>query len=339
MRVLVAGCGAVGGYLAAHLVRLGEDVTALDPWAENRAAIAAQGLRIEEPSGSFSARLPIFATARDLRGQGFDLAILACKLPEAMTLLEALEANADYGGPYLATLNGLVDARIAERVGTDRVMGCIVFGFFGHLAGPGLVQRHRARNPGGEPAVFRTGEVKGPSTERVHRLAALLGRIDAVEVVEDLPRARWTKLVFNAMTSPLAAVSGGHTRPLFLETALRGELTKLALEGVRIAAAAGVSLDAICGISGESWLRAAAGDPAALMEVQSGLIRYGEGLSPGATSGMAQDLARGRPTELDFLNGALVTEASRRGLDAPAHRAVMARLHALEAAQRAATPG
>ena len=52
MKFLVAGCGAVGGYLAAHLVRLGESVIALDPWAENRAAIAAQGMRIAEPTGT-----------------------------------------------------------------------------------------------------------------------------------------------------------------------------------------------------------------------------------------------------------------------------------------------
>jgi 2-dehydropantoate 2-reductase len=332
MRILVAGCGAVGGYLAAHLARLGEDVTALDPWEGNRRAIAAQGMRIEEPSGAFAARFPVFATPAELRGHPFDLVILASKLPDAMPLLEALEEGAGCTGAYVATLNGLVDAAIAARIGADRVMGCIVFGFFGHLAGPGLVQRHRARNPGGTPAVFRLGEVVGPSTPRVRALGSLLGRIDAVEIVEDLPRARWTKLVFNAMTSPLAAVSGGHTRPLFLDAALRARLTALALEGVRIAKAAGVSVDAICGVPGETWHRAAEGEADALAAVEAGLIRYGEGISPGATSGMAQDLARGRPTEVDFLNGALVEEGRKRGLDAPAHCAVMARLRALEAA-------
>lgn len=339
MRILIAGCGAVGGYLAAHLVRLGEQVTALDPWAENRAAIAAQGMRIEEPTGNFSAPLPVVATPAELRGRNFDHAILCCKLPEAMPLLDALEEVAGYRGLYLATLNGLVDAEIARKVGASRVMGCIVFGFFGHLAGPGLVQRHRARNPGGSPAMLRIGEVEGPATPRVRDLAALLGRIDAAEVVEDLPRARWTKLVFNSMTSPLAAVTGGHQRPIFLDAALRPELAALALEGVRIAAAAGVTVDSICGIAGGTWHRAAAGDAEALAAVDAGLIRFGGGVLPGATSGMAQDLARGRRTEVDFLNGALVEEGRRLGVDAPAHRAVIARLKAMEAAHREAASG
>jgi len=333
MNILVAGCGAVGGYLAAHLVRLGERVTALDPWEENRAAIAAQGMRIEEPTGNFAVPLPIVGSAAELRGQDFDLAILCCKLPEAMMLLAALEKDAGHRGNYLATLNSLVDARIAEEVGASRVMGCIVFGFFGHLAGPGLVQRHRARNPGGKPAMLRLGEVAGPATPRVRDLVALFGQIDAAEAVDDLPRARWTKLVFNSMTSPLAAVTGGHQRPIFLDAALRPELTRLALEGVRIAGAAGVTVESICGIPGVVWHQAAAGDVDALAAVEAGLLRYGAGISAGATSGMAQDLARGRETELEFLNGALIEEGRKRGIDAPAHRAVIARLRAMQSAQ------
>ncbi len=339
MNFLVAGCGAVGGYLAAHLVRLGESVIALDPWAANRAAIAAHGMRIEEPSGDFSAPLRVFAAPAELRGQAIDLAILCCKLPEVMPLLEALEVEAGYRGDYLATLNGLVDTRIAARVGASRVMGCIVFGFFGHLAGPGLVQRHRARNPGGAPAMLRLGEVSGPVTDRVRALTALFNRIDAAEAVENFPRARWTKLVFNSMTSPLAAVSDGHTRPIFLEPKLRAQLTALALEGVRIARAAGVAIDSICAIPGATWHSAAEGDAAALAAIETGLIRYGEGISPSATSGMAQDLSRGRETEKNFLNGALVEEARRLGLDAPAHRDVIARLTALEAARRGTASG
>ena len=339
MTILVAGCGAVGGYLAAHLVRLGESVIALDPWAENRAAIAARGMRIAEPTGDFSVPLRVCETAAELRGQPIDLAILCCKLPEAMALLEALETEAGYRGDYLATLNGLVDAEIARRIGAARVMGCIVFGFFGHLAGPGLVQRHRARNPGGTPAVLRLGEVAGPVTDRVRALAALFGRIDAAEAVEDFSRARWTKLIFNSMTSPLAAVSGGHQRPIFLEPPLRAELTALAMEGVRIARAAGVAIDSICAMSGATWHQAAEGDAAALAAIEAGLIRYGEGISPSATSGMAQDLARGRETEKKFLNGALVDEARARGLDAPTHRSIIARLTALESARRGTASG
>lgn len=335
--ILIAGCGAVGGYLAAHLrQRLGQEVLILEPWAANREAIAAHGLRVEEPDGVLTARdLPVFHAPGDLAGRPLGLVILCSKLYEALPLVAALEAKAQHRGPYLATLNGLVDARIAGMVGPERVMGCIVTGFFGHLVAPGLVQRHRRRDPGGAHPLFRIGEVAGPPSERVQALAALLGRIDATEIVADLPRARWTKLVFNAMTSPLAAVHGRPTRDLFLDPALRAEMTELAFEAVRIATLAVTEIDEVCGIPGALWHAAANGEPTARAALDKTLARYGEGISPTATSGMAQDLARGRPTEADWLNGAIVEEAEAHGLEAPAHRAIIARLHALSATHRA----
>jgi len=334
--ILIAGCGAVGGYLAAHLQqRLGQEVLILEPWAANREAIAAQGLRVEEPDETLTARdLPVFHTPEELAGRPLGLIVLCSKLFEALPLVEALEAKARYRGPYLATLNGLVDARIADMVGPERVMGCIVTGFFGHLVAPGLVRRHRRRDPGGAHPLFRIGEVAGPPSERVQALAALLGQIDATEVVADLPRARWTKLVFNAMTSPLAAVRGRPTRDLFLDPALRAEMTELAFEAVRVASLAVTEIEKLCGVPGALWHAAANGEPAARAALDQALVRYGEGISPTATSGMAQDLARGRPTEADWLNGAVVEEAEARGLEAPAHRAIIARLKALSAAHR-----
>ncbi len=334
--ILIAGCGAVGGYLAAHLQALGQDILMLEPWAANRAAIAAQGLRVEEPDGTRTARAPVFAAPADLAGRQIGLAILCSKLFEALPMVAALESKARYRGPYLATLNGLVDARIGAMVGPQRVMGCIVTGFFGHLVAPGLVRRHRRREPGGAHPLFRLGEIApGPPSARVLDLAALLGRIDAAEAVADLPRARWTKLVFNSMTSPLAAVSGRPTRELFLDPALRAEMTALAFEAVRVATLVVTEIEAICGAPGALWHAAANGEPTARAALDQALARYGEGISPTATSGMAQDLARGRPTEVDLLNGAVVEEAAARGLAAPANVAIIARLHARSAASRA----
>jgi len=128
------------------------------------------------------------------------------------------------------------------------------------------------------------------------------------------------------MTSPLCALRRTTLRALFLKAPLRAELTTLALEVVRVADAAGISLDAICGIPGTTGRGAARGDAAALADVESGLLRYGAKVDPGATSGMAQDLARGRRTEVSLINGAVVAEAARRGLAAPANAALIAAL-------------
>jgi 2-dehydropantoate 2-reductase len=333
--ILIVGCGAVGGYLAAHLQALGQEILLLEPWAANREAIAAHGLRVEEPDGERTARAPVFHTPAEVAGRPLGLVILCSKLFEAMPMVAALEAKAQHRGPYLATLNGLADVRIGAMVGPERVMGCIVTGFFGELVAPGLVRRHRRREPGGPHPLFRLCEVAGPPGERVRTFVALLGRIDAAEVVADLPRARWTKLVFNAMTSALAAVHQRPTRELFLDPALRVEMIELGLEAVRVATLMVTEIEDVCGVPGALWHAAANGEPTARAALDQALARYGEGISPTARSGMAQDLERGRPTEVDLLNGAVVEEAEARGLTAPANRAVIARLHTLSALQRA----
>ena len=103
----------------------------------------------------------------------------------------------------------------------------------------------------------------------------------------------------------------------------------LALEVVAVADAGGIALDAICGIPGAVWTQAARGDAAARAAVDAGLRAYGAKVDPAATSGMAQDLSRGRRTEVSLINGTVVTQAARHGRDAPANAAIVTRLEAM----------
>lgn len=321
--LLVVGAGAVGGYIAAHLAREGEAVAILEPWAPNREAIAADGLAVEEPSGSFRATPKVVATAAEAAALRPRLVVLCTKLADADAALAALEEH--YRGPWLVTLNALADLDLARRLGAERVMGCIATGLFANLVAPGRLQRHRRRFDGGA-ATFRIGETAGPATPRIRALVDLLGKVDTAEAVDDMPRARWTKLVFNCMTSPLCALHRTTLRNLFLEDALRARMTEVALEVVAVADAAGVALDPICGIPGATWVAATSGDTAARASVEDGLLRYGAKVDPGATSGMAQDVARGRRTEVALINGAVVKEAARLGRAAPANAALVAAL-------------
>jgi 2-dehydropantoate 2-reductase len=219
--ILVIGAGAVGGYIAAHLARAGEAVAVLEPWAPNREAIRAHGLAVEEPSGDFRIDLPMIASAAEVPAMAPGLVILCTKLADSPAMVAALQGT--HRAPYLVTLNALADLDLAARIGADRVMGCIVTGLFANLVEPGRLQRHRRRHDGGA-ASFRIGEVAGPATPRIQAMVQRLGQVDRAEAVDDLPAARWTKLVFNAMTSPLCALHRTNLHALFTEAPMRAAM-------------------------------------------------------------------------------------------------------------------
>jgi 2-dehydropantoate 2-reductase len=324
--ILVVGAGAVGGYIAAHLARLGEDIAVLEDWVLNREAIAAEGLTVGEPAGRFSARFRVIGDDAEIATLAPRLVILCTKLADAPAAVARIERH--YGGPYLVTLNALADLDMAEDLGVERVMGCIATGLFAHLVRPGEMHRHRQRRDGGA-ATFRLGETGGGISPRIRALTALFDRVDHAEAVEDLAAARWSKLVFNCMTSPLSALHERPIRDLFLEPELRRELAQVALEVVAAAGAAGIALDPICGVAGAVWSQAALGAVEAKAALEAGLIAYGRKMDPTAISGMAQDRARGRRTEVRLVNGAALEQARRYGLDAPVNAAVIERLDGL----------
>ncbi|MCC7426879.1 MAG: 2-dehydropantoate 2-reductase [Alphaproteobacteria bacterium] len=331
-RWVVVGAGAVGGYIAGHLAAAGHEVGVIEPWAAHAEAIAKGGLAIEEPSARLVARLPVLRGPDELPLFGADMVVLCTKIPDASAWVERIEREGHFRGTYLVTLNALADYEVGRMVGNGRVMGCIVAGLFAELVEPGRIVRHKDRHKPGPP-LFQVGELAGPASLRVTQCVQKLGIVDGAKAIDDLLSARWTKLLFNAMTSPLCAVSGVPTREMFLTPALRAELMAIGMEVAALAAAAGATLGPNCAVPGADWIAAAQGDAAARQRLEAGLIRYGEGIGAGATSGMAQDLKRGRRTEVDSINGIVVAEAERLGLAVPVNRAIIARMHAAEAAR------
>jgi len=312
--ILVAGAGAVGGYIAAHLHRCGEDVVALEPWTPNREAIAAQGLRVEEPDDGFTAAVPVIARPEEI-GTTPRLIILCTKLPDAAAMVAGLEAC--FQVPYLVTLNALADISLAEELGAERITSCIATGLFATLVEPGVIRRHRCRFDGGAASFLMGGPAAGLAEQ-----AALLGRIDTTAVVPDMRSARWTKMVFNAMTSGLVALHGGRLRPVFEDATMRARALNIALETIAVGRAEGVEFGPICGMPSVLWQD---GDRAVL---DAGIARYAQKLDPAVTSGMAQDLSHHRRTEIREINGEIIRRATRHGIGAPENAALLAAMEA-----------
>jgi 2-dehydropantoate 2-reductase len=292
-RVCVVGCGAIGGIFAAHLARVAE-VWAYDVCAEHVAAINANGLRLVGRAD---------VTAR-VHARTDPAAIPPCALGVSATKAafagDAATARIFAGGAVLSAQNGIgSEEAIARHV--PRVIRGVTMPA-GRVLEPGVVQVDA-----GGPVWLGPFEPQPARAEEIAALTAALreGGMEAIQLA-DARGAQWTKLLFNAATNPLAALTRRTHGELCDRPDLRALATRLVQEGRAVAEALGITLD---------------DDPDELIDTAA---RTNHGHRPS----MLQDVLAGRPTEIDALNGGIVDAGAQAGVPTPLHAAIAALVRA-----------
>ncbi len=232
MRCVVVGCGAVGGTVAAGLVRDGHEVLACDADPRVVAEVNAHGLRICGPVESFTAALPVVAPA-GLPAR-LDCPVLVAVKAQHLAAVAALLAGRVQGDGFVVCLsNGLNAGVLADAVGRARVVEAVV-NFGTDVLEPGVVLR-------GNRGTFVVGELDGSLTGRVRALAA--GLADAT-ATPDILGYLWAKQAYGAMLAA-TAVSDLPIAGVLAEPAWRPLLTGLAGEVLAQAPAPAVPLDGL----------------------------------------------------------------------------------------------
>src|SRR5258708_5729806 len=217
---------------------------------------------------------------------------------------------------YVVSLQNCInEERIAGIVGWGRTVGAIAAILSAELYAPGKIRRTGAKNPPGHE-VYRVGEVHGRITRRIEELGALISTVDTCKVTDNLWGERWSKLCVNGMHNGVSAASGLSGNAMRQDDRIRQIIIKLGGEAVRIGQAAGYKLEDIAGQDAEKLARASEGDRAALDEGESLMLalRNTQQRSEAQRPSMGQDMQKGRRTEIDFINGVIVTPAPPIGL-------------------------
>lgn len=300
MKVCIVGCGAIGSLFAAHLARLDEvEVHAFDVAQAHVDAINKSGLRVSGQA-DFTARL--HATTDPAALPVCDYGIVATKSTHTRPAIKKAACAFDSRSAVCSVQNGLGNEEIiAEHVGL--VIRGTTFPA-GHIVAPG----HVCYDIAGKTWIGPFEPTATPFA-RVEELASLLTRagLDTIGLRDARP-AQWTKLIFNASTNPVGALTGLHhgAATLFSPT---GELfDALIAEGQAVAVALGIALDH---------------DPREM-------VRYAANAPGKHRASMLQDVEARRPTEVDFMNGAIVREGERLGVPTPLNRALWQLVKGLE---------
>jgi len=200
---------------------------------------------------------------------------------------------------------------------------------------PGRVERGMAKGQGTGHVVFRPGEHDGRITPRVTELAQVLSAIDGAQATDNLWGERWAKLSQNAMGNPVQALSGLGSAEVASTEGGRALAIYLAAEAARVGLRLGYRVPRFGGAPAERWAGADARDGYAELDA---ILARAAGGGRNWRASMAQDVIKGRPTEIDLMNGHVVAQGSACGVPTPASAAVVEGLHEVEAGTRKPAP-
>ena len=284
LSVAVMGAGSVGCYFGALLARAGHPVTLIGR-PSHMQAINAQGLRLQTASEDL--HIPL-ATNTDAKAvAGADVVLLCVKSTDTETAAAQIKPHLAAHAQVLSLQNGVDNAqRLQAVLGTQAVAPAVVYVATG-MAGPGHV-RH-----------FGRGELVIAPCPQAREIAQQFSAAQIpTSISESVTAALWQKLIINCIYNALSALT---QMPYGWLVAQEGALTvmnEIAAECKAVALADGVQL------------------PNTLDEAVAAIART----MPGQMSSTAQDLARGKPTEIDHLNGYVVKRGLALNIATPSNR-------------------
>jgi 2-dehydropantoate 2-reductase len=322
--VLVVGGGGMGSVIAGRMSDAVERVTVLETDADHARRMRHPGLELDDQGEPRVIALDVRDGA-DALDDRFDFALVTVKAPRLADALVPL-AERDLAETFVSLGNGLVQDRVAELVGVEKTMaGVMEFG--ATYLGPGKVA-HTAHGP------FAIGELDGSRSDRLERLATVLRPVNDVEVTTNVRGMVWTKLLLNSTWSGLGTVSGGIYSDVAADPVGRAVAHALWTEGLDVGAAQGLALEALFGVRPEALAVRGPADSAGADEAVDAVMAH----AGPAKASMLQDLERGRPTEVDVINGGVVERGREHGVATPLNEAVVALVHAMERGEREPSP-
>jgi 2-dehydropantoate 2-reductase len=302
VKVCVVGCGAVGSLFAANLATLDDvEVYAYDLSQEHVDAINRDGLRLTG-AGEVTGRVTATTDAHAL--PACDFGIVATKAMHTDAAVAAT-AHAFADGCVATVQNGIGNEEVVARH-VARVIRGTTFPA-GKITGPGVVQWDVQGD-----TTLGPFEPQPAPFEEVERLAEACTRGGMpTKAVRDARGPQWRKVIFNAATNPLGALTGLTHGRVCEQQALRALASRLVDEGKAVAAAQGIELDS---------------DPEDLIDFAA---RKEVGYDHKAS--MLQDVEARRQTEVDYLNGGIADFGRRLDVPTPTNETIWALVKGVEA--------
>lgn len=312
-KIAVLGTGANGASIGADLTKAGHDVVLIDQWPEHVAAMRQRGIRIEMPDETLA--LPVRAyNLCDVCTftEPFDVVLLLMKAYDTRWACQLIEPYLKPDGLVAGVQNGMTTDVIAEVVGPQRTIGCVIE-ISSTMFDPGVVQRDSP------PARswFAVGGIDPATAGREAEIGDLLKCSGTVEYADNIRASKWMKLVSNATTLVSTAILGLSIHEAANLPGMRELMLRSGQEALDTGAALGHPALPIFGLKPDDIRQSNR-----LVETLLDTLLDGFTLRSTLTT-VLQDWMKGRRSEADGLNGHVLAEAKRLGLETPVNAVIV----------------
>jgi 2-dehydropantoate 2-reductase len=327
LSILVIGAGAIGGITAAFLKKKGYNVEIICKYEDYATLIREQGIEISGISGNFIVTVPAYASVKELKGKK-DLVLHATKVTDmheaARSVLPVLSEN----GYLVSMQNGICEDELAGIVGPERIIGCVT--------GWGATMESRGRLVMTSTGDFILGYPAREADDDLLTVADVLSAVVPVRISNNIMGHLYSKLIINSNITSLGVISGLGLGKMLSTKKIRKIFIEIIREAVALADKMNIRIEVFGGrldfrkfISGDSLLS----DFRRHLMIRIIGFKYRR-----LKSSSLQSFERGKPTEIDFLNGYIVRNAGKLGVDVPVNSAIVSVIHEIEQGKRKISP-
>jgi 2-dehydropantoate 2-reductase len=302
VKVAIVGVGAMGSLFACLLSRAGYSPWLLDNCQERVDAVKRDGIQVEGITGSHHVKINKITTRPEEVG-AVDLLIIFVKAYDTGTVMKGIIPLVSDGTLVLTLQNGLNNLeRIAEVVGKGRAVGGIT------AYGATRLSHGHIRHAGvGETTI---GPLKGEEIKEIGNIKHVLDTAGVTtSITEDIEGTIWGKLIINAAINPLTALTQLRNGEIIEHTELLDVQSRVVEESCAVAKAKGVTIHYRNPVEKVKDVCKATGSN---------------------RSSMLQDILNGKRTEIDYINGAIVSEGKEYGIPTPYNYILTSLVRAME---------
>ncbi len=319
MRIAIYGAGSLGTILGAYLSEAGIAVDLISRNEQHIKALQEKGAQI---IGKREVTIPVHALLpKDMEGT-YDYIFLLTKQLENNKVALFLKPFLAEDGLLCTMQNGLPEPELMDILGSDRVCGCTI-GWGATLRGSGVAELTSEI----DTLSFNLGLPRPGKESKLKEIKSILSHMGQVTIEENFMGARWSKLLINAAFSGTATVFGSTFGDVSQDKKARKIVQSIMKECLDTAQACHITLEPVQGK-----------DIAKLFNYHNALKRwFSFTLIPLAMRkhrmlkpSMLQDIEKGKPCEVDAINGVLSEEARKVGVPTPINDQVVAFIHQIE---------